>query len=132
MNNLLSGKVGSVKFSEHVQQNTPKIDKLESTVAYLKGDIKSLQENHQHLSNQEKSIPVADNNSESNLNSEILINDSVSMATQISKSINDSVQRANNEIVFNLKEQDDKRKDKELVIYVPLSLEKKLHSNVLV
>ena len=128
MNNLLSGKVVSVKFSEHVQQNTPKIDKLESTVAYLKGDIKSLQENHQHLSNQEKSIPVVDNNSESNLNSEILINDSVSMATQISKSINDCVQRANNEIVFNLKEQDDKRKDKELVIYVPLSLEKKLHS----
>ena len=50
------------------------------------------------------------------------------MATQISKSINDCVQIANNEIVFNLKEQDDKRKDKELVIYVPLSLEKKLHS----
>ena len=51
---------------------------------------------------------------------------------QISKSINDCVQRAKNVIVFNLKEQDDKRKDKELVIYVPLSLEKKLHSNVLV
>ena len=54
------------------------------------------------------------------------------MATQISKSINDCVQRAKNVIVFNLKEQDDKRKDKELVSYVPLSLEKKLHSNVLV
>ena len=73
MSNLRSGKVESVKFSEHVQQNTTKIEELESTVAYLKGDIKSFQENHQHLSNQEKSIPVVDNNSESNLNSEILM-----------------------------------------------------------
>ena len=88
---------------------------MESNIASLKGDIKSLQENHQHLSNQEKSIPVVDNNSESNVNSEILINDSVSIATQISKSINDCVQRASNVIVFNLREQDDKLKDKELV-----------------
>ena len=115
MSNLLSGKVESVKFSEHIQQNTTKIEELESNIASLKGDIKSLQENHQHLSNQEKSIPVVDNNSESNVNSEILINDSVSIATRISKSINDRVQRASNVIVFNLKEQDDKQKDKELV-----------------
>ena len=115
MSNLLSGKVESVKFSKHVQQNTTKIEELESNIASLKGDIKSLQENHQHLSNQEKSIPVVDNNSESNVNSEILINDSVSIATRISKSINDRVQRASNVIVFNLKEQDDKQKDKELV-----------------
>ena len=33
----------------------------------------------------------------------------------MSKSINDRVERANNVIVFNLKEQDDKQKDKELV-----------------
>ena len=115
MSNLLSGKVESVKFSEHIQQNTTKIEELESNIASLKGDIKSLQQNHQHLSNQEKSIPVVDNNSESNVNSEILINDSVSIATRISKSINDRVQRASNVIVFNLKEQDDKQKDKELV-----------------
>ena len=115
MSNLLSGKVESVKFSEHIQQDTTKIEELESNIASLKGDIKSLQENHQHLSNQEKSIPVVDNNSESNVNSEILINDSVSIATRISKSINNRVQRASNVIVFNLKEQDDKQKDKELV-----------------
>ena len=94
--------------------------------------LKVFQENHQHLSNQEKSIPVVGNNTESNVNSEILINDSVSIATQISKSVNDRVQTASNVIVFNLKEQDDKQKDKELVIYVPLSLERKHHSNVLV
>ena len=115
MSNLLSGKVESVKFSEYIQQNTTKIEELESNIASLKGDIKSLQENHQHLSNQEKSIPVVDNNSESNVNSEILINDSVSIATRISKSINNRVQRASNVIVFNLKEQDDKQKEKELV-----------------
>ena len=118
MSNLLSGKVESVKFSKHVQQNTTKIEELESNIASLKGDIKSLQQNHQHLSNQEKSIPVVDNNSESNVNSEILINDSVSIATRISKSINDRVQRASNVIVFNLKEQDDKQKDKELVSHL--------------
>ena len=50
-----------------------------------------------------------------NVNSEILINDSVSIATQISKSINNCVERASNVIVFNLKEQDDKQKDKDLV-----------------
>ena len=115
MSNLLTGKVESVKFSEHVQQNTTKTEELESNVASLKGNIKSLQENHQHLSNQEKFITVVDNNSESNVNSEILINDSVSIATQISKSINDRVKRASKVIVFNLKEQDDKQKDKVLV-----------------
>ena len=47
----------------------------------MKGEIKSFQENHQQLSNQEKSIKVVYNNSESNVNSEILINDSVSIAT---------------------------------------------------
>ena len=98
-----------------IQQNTTKIEELESNIAYLKGDIKSLLENHQQLSNKENSIPVVDNNSESNVNSEVLINDSVFIATQISKSINDRVQRANNMIVFNLEEQDDKQKDKELV-----------------
>ena len=64
MSNLLSGKVENVKFSEHVRQNTTKTEELESNIASLKGDIKSLQENHQHLSNQEKSIPAVDNNSE--------------------------------------------------------------------
>ena len=49
MSNLLSGKVESVKFSEQVQQNTTKIEELESNKASLKGDIKSLQENHQDL-----------------------------------------------------------------------------------
>ena len=82
---------------------------MNQILASLKGDIKSLQKNHQHLSNQEKPIPVVDNNSESNVNSETLINDSVSIATQISKSINDHVQRASNVIVFNLKEQNDKQ-----------------------
>ena len=82
-----------------IQQNTTKIEELESNIAYLKGDFKSLQQNHQHLSNQENSIPVVDNNSESNVNSEILINDSVYIATQISKSINDRVQRASNMIL---------------------------------
>ena len=115
MSNLLTGRVESLKFSEHVQQNTTKIEELESNIASLKGDIKSLKENHQHLSNQEKSITVADNHNESNVNSKILINDSVSIATQISKSINDHVQRASNVIMFNLQEQDDKQKDKELI-----------------
>ena len=89
LSNLLSGKVESVKFSEYVQQNTTKTEELESNIDSPKGDIKSIQENHQHLSNQEKSIPAVDNNSESNVNSEMLINDSVSIATQISNSIND-------------------------------------------
>ena len=78
MSNLLRRKVESVKFNEHVQQNTTKI---ESNIASLKGVIKSLQENDQHLSNQGKLIPVVDDNSESNVNSEMLINDSVSIAT---------------------------------------------------
>ena len=68
MSNLLSGKVESVKFSKHVQQNTTKIEELESNIASPKGDIKSLQENHQHLPNQKKSMPVVDNNSASNVN----------------------------------------------------------------
>ena len=42
MSNLLSGKVESVKFSEPLQQNTTKIEELESNIASLKGDIKSL------------------------------------------------------------------------------------------
>ena len=41
MSNLFSGKVESAKFSEHVQQNTTKIEELESNIASLKGDIKS-------------------------------------------------------------------------------------------
>ena len=112
MSNLLSGKVESVKFSEHIQQDTTKIEELESNIASLKGDIKSLQENHQHMSNYEKSIPLVDNNSELNIKCEILIIDSVSIATKISKSINDPVQRASNVIVFNLNKQDDKQKIK--------------------
>ena len=32
MSNLLSGKVESVKFSEHVQQDTTKIEELESNI----------------------------------------------------------------------------------------------------
>ena len=115
MSNLLRRKVESVKFNEHVQQNTTKIEKLESNIASLKGVIKSLQENNQHLSNQGKLIPVVDDNSESNVNSEMLINDSVSIATQISKAINDRVERANNFIVFNLNKQDDNQKDEDLV-----------------
>ena len=51
-------------------------------MASLKGEIKSFQENHHQLSNQEKSIPTVDNNSESNVNSEILINDSLSIANK--------------------------------------------------
>ena len=45
MSNLLRRKVESVKFNEHVQQNTTKIEKLESNIVSLKGVIKSLQEN---------------------------------------------------------------------------------------
>ena len=114
MSNLLRRKVESFKFNEHVQQNTTKIEKLESNIASLKGVLKRLQENDQHLSNQGKLIPVVDN-SESNVNSEMLINDSVSIATQISKAINDRVERANNVIVFNLNKQDDNQKDEDLV-----------------
>ena len=51
MSNLLRRKVESFKFNEHVQQNTIKIEKLESNIAFLKGEFKSLQENDQHLSN---------------------------------------------------------------------------------
>ena len=36
MSNLLSGKVESVKFSEHVRQNTTKTEELESNIASLK------------------------------------------------------------------------------------------------
>ena len=114
MSNLLRRKVESFKFNEHVQQNTTKIEKLESNIASLKGVIKSLQENNQHLSNQGKLIPVVDDNSESNINSEMLINDSVSIAAQISKAINDRVERANNVIAFNLNKQDDNQKDEDL------------------
>ena len=88
LNNLLSGKVESVKFREHVQQNTTKIEEWESNIAFLKGEIKSFQKNHQQLSNREKSIPFVDSTSKSNVNSEILVNDSVSIAIQISKFIN--------------------------------------------
>ena len=91
--------------------------------------ILSLHENHQHLSNQEKSIPVVNNHSESNVNSEILINDSGSIATQIPKSINDRVQSASNVDDKHCKSRMTKKKIK---IYVPLSLERKHHSNVLV
>ena len=42
-------------------------------------------------------------NNESNVNSEMLIHDSVSIAAQMSKSINDCIERAENVIVFNLK-----------------------------
>ena len=114
MSSLLRRKVESFKFNEHVQQNTTKIEKLESNIASLKGVIKSLQENNQHLSNQGKLIPVVDDNSESNINSEMLINDSVSIAAQISKAINDRVERANNVIAFNLNKQDDNQKDEDL------------------
>ena len=58
-----------------------KIKTIEELESQVKGEIKSFQENHQQLSNQEKSIKVVYNNSESNVNSEILINDSVSVAT---------------------------------------------------
>ena len=50
MSNLLvSSKVESVKFSEHVQRNTTKIEELESNTAFLTGETKSFQENHQQL-----------------------------------------------------------------------------------
>ena len=58
-----------------------KIKTIEELESQVKGEIKSFQENHQQLSNQEKSITVVYKNSESNVNSEILINDSVSIAT---------------------------------------------------
>ena len=45
-------------------------------------------ENYQQLPNQEKSIPAVDSNSKSNVNSETLITESVSLAKQISKFIN--------------------------------------------
>ena len=99
----------------------------------LKGEIKSFQANYQQLSHQEKLITVAYNSNESNVNSKILINDSISTNTQMSKSVNNRVKRTKNVIAFNLKEQDDKKKLKNwLAIYVPLSSEEKLYSNVLV
>ena len=74
MSILLSGKVESAKFSEHIQQNKTKIEELELNIAPLKSEIKSLKEKHLLLSNQEKSIPVVDNNNtESNINSKTLI-----------------------------------------------------------
>ena len=92
-----------------------------------------IQANHQQLSHQEKLITVAYNSNKSNVNSKILINDSISTNTQMSKSVNNRVERTKNVIVFNLKEQDDKKKLQNwLAIYVPLSSEEKLYSNVLV
>ena len=45
-------------------------------------------DDYQQLPNQEKSIPAVDSNSKSNVNSETLITESVSLAKQISKFIN--------------------------------------------
>ena len=84
---LLSSKVESVKFSESVQQSKSKIKESESNITFMKVKIKRFQENHQHLPNHEKLIPVFDNKCESNVNTEMLINDNVSIATKISKSI---------------------------------------------
>ena len=92
MSNPVGGEVEGVQSNEHVRQNTTKVQKLESNIVPLKGEIKSFQENHQQVSSQEKLIPVVYNNSESNVNSKILINDSVSIATHISKSINNCVE----------------------------------------
>ena len=80
--------------------------------------ILSLHENHQHLSNQEKSIPVVNNHSESNVNSEILINDSGSIATQIPKSINDRVQSASNVDDKHCKSRMTNKKDKNLCSFI--------------
>ena len=114
-------------------KNTTKIEESRPNVSSLKGENKSFQANYQQLSHQEKSITVAYKNNESNVNSKILINDSISENTQMSKSVNNRVERTKNVIAFNLKEQDDKKKLKNwLAIYVPLSSEEKLYSNVLV
>ena len=43
------------------------------------------------------------------------INESLAIAAQLSKSINDWVEREKNVVVFDLKEQDDKQKYEELV-----------------
>ena len=64
MSNLLSAKVESFKFSERFQQNTTKMEELESNIVSLKGEIKSFQE---------KSVAVVYNYSESNVNSKMLI-----------------------------------------------------------
>ena len=109
MSNPVSGEVEGVQSNEHVRQNTTKVQKLESNIVPLKG------ENHQQVSSQEKLIPVVYNNSESNVNSKILINDSVSIATHISKYTNNRVEQPNNVIMFNIKEQDNKQKCKEVV-----------------
>ena len=53
--------------------------------------------------NQEKSMPVLDNNSESNMISETLSNESAAIATQLSKSITDRVDKGSNVIAYNLK-----------------------------
>ena len=92
MSNPVGGEVEGVQSNEHVRQNTTKLQKLESNIVPLKGEIKSFKENHQQVSSQEKLIPVVYNNSASNVNSKILINDSVSIATHISKSINNCVE----------------------------------------
>ena len=114
-------------------KNTTKIEESRPNVSSLKGEIKSFQANYQQLLHQEKSITVVYKNNESNVNSKILINDSISENTQMSKSVNNRVERTKNVIAFNLKEQDDKKKLKNwLAIYVPLSSEEKLYSNVLV
>ena len=42
----MSSKVENVEFSEQVQQNATKIEKLEPNIASMKGEFKSFQENH--------------------------------------------------------------------------------------
>ena len=64
MSNLLSATVESFKFSERFQQNTTKMEELESNIVSQKGEIKSFQE---------KSVAVVYNYSESNVNSKMLI-----------------------------------------------------------
>ena len=66
-----------------------------------------------------------------NINSETFSNESVAIATQLSKFINDVVEKADNVIVFNLKEQDNKQSHKELVGDLCfLSRKRKHHSNM--
>ena len=85
-------------------KNTTKIEESRPNVSSLKGEIKSFQANYQQLLHQEISITVAYKNNESNVNSKILINDSIPENTQMSKSVNNRVERTKNVIAFNLKE----------------------------
>ena len=108
LKNQINNKVDNSVFDDMINESKKKLDTFESNLSCLRSRIDNLQLKHPNPITGDDVI----NNYSPGCDPDI---PNLSISSQISKCVNDHFQRANNIIVFNLKEHNNKVKDDKLV-----------------